>query len=387
MAEDEWKYKSEDVTSFKTPTMQHDTLWHDYIMQEGYRPKMLLYTLDKLFYIYDQVKHHRGIDEKFIVAYEILSFAVLCCTGHRGWVEKSRMPDAMLLVNLNDTRHLKCLTWAVYNGALLVGNHPELPGECQWCTVLAGIFQHIYKGHNETAHCAPYTLASWDCQQRTEVVCEERRQNATHCRHDGGCRARGQRLRSGSRHHSKTPSQKGWTRYTCSSPPNTLPLRYPGAGELFFPSSYATPKLSLAVSILAYARSSCSAGDVAQALLDDDKDEEQDFQTPHTPVYHMVRWEEGGQGEPAAEWMEASGGSLAWWFMAHVDIGKEELEKLAEIDASWRAKWWLEVAAQGIRDKEVPRHNLLVLLTSGAEGTTKALAKLQVAAWRWNIKV
>ena len=47
----------------------------------------------------------------------------------------------------------------------------------------------------------------------------------------------------------------------------------------------------------------------------------------------------------------------------------------------------LEVATQGIRDEEVPWHDLLALLTSGAEGTTKALAKHLVATWRWNIKV
>ena len=136
------------------------------------------------------------------------------------------MLDAMPLVNLNDTRHLECLAWAVYNGALCVGNCPELLGEHQWCTVLAGIFQHIYKGRNKTAHCLPYTLVSWDCQQRTEVVCEECRQNTVCGGHDGGCRARGQGSRSGSRCHSKTPSRKGWTRYTHGSPPNTLPSRY-----------------------------------------------------------------------------------------------------------------------------------------------------------------
>ena len=102
-----------------------------------------------------KTKCHSGIDEKIIVAYEIISFTVLCCTEHQGWVEKSHMPDTMLLVNLNDTRHLECLAWTVYNGALHVGNCPELLGEHQWCTMFAGIFQHIYKGHDETAHCPP----------------------------------------------------------------------------------------------------------------------------------------------------------------------------------------------------------------------------------------
>ena len=85
--------------------------------------------------------------------------------------------------------------------------------------------------------------------------------------------------------------------------------------------------------------------------------------------------------------MQASGGSPAWWFIACVDIGEEGLETLVEIDASWRAKWWLEVATQGIRDEEVPWHDLLIPLTSGAEGTAKALAKCLEAVWRWNIKV
>ena len=61
------------------------------------------------------------------------------------------------------------------------------------------------------------------------------------------------------------------------------------------------PKLSLAMSIPAYARSSRSAGGVAQALLDDDEDWEEDFQTPHTPVRCVVRQEEGSQGKPAAK--------------------------------------------------------------------------------------
>ena len=249
---------------------------------------MLLYTLDELFYIYDQVKCHRGIDEKLVVAYEILSH----CTALHGALrmgEKCSVPDALPLVNLKDTCHLERLTWTVYNGALHVGSCPELPGECQWCTVLAGIFKHIYKGHDEMAHCPPYTLVSWDCQQRTQVACEEHRQNALHCGHDDGCRARAWRSRSGSRHHSTMPSQKGWIRYTCGSPPNTLPRRYHGAEELFSPSSDTTPKLSSAVSVLAYARSSCSAGGVVQALLDDDEEEEEDFQTQHNPMCHVVR--------------------------------------------------------------------------------------------------
>ena len=78
--------------------------------------------------------------------------------------------------------------------------------------------------------------------------------------------------------------------------------------------------------------------------------------------------------------MEASGGSLAWWLFAHVDIGKEEPKTLEEINPHWRAQQWLQVAVQGSRDEEVPWHKLLTPLASGVEGVAKSLAKHLVAA-------
>ena len=173
--EEDWKHKSEGVASFKTPTMQRSNLQNEDVLCKGYRPKMILYTLDELFYNYDQVKHHRGIDEKLVVVYEILGLATLHCMEHRGWVEKHGMPDAMSQISLNNTRHLECLAWAIYDGALLIGSRAQLPGNHQWCTVLVGIFKHIYRGCSDAAHCLPYMLALWDCQQRTEVLCEEQR--------------------------------------------------------------------------------------------------------------------------------------------------------------------------------------------------------------------
>ena len=62
------------------------------------------------------------------------------------------------------------------------------------------------------------------------------------------------------------------------------------------------------MNILAYARSSRSAGWMAWASLEDDEVGEDDFQTQHTPVHCMVRRDGGGCGEPAMERMEAFGG-------------------------------------------------------------------------------
>ena len=220
------------------------------------------------------------------------------------------MPDAMLQISLNNTHHPKHLAWAKYYGALLVGSQPELPGDCQWCTMLAGIIKHIYGGCDDVAHCPPYMLALWDCQQRTKVLCKEQRQGAAWCGPKNTSRAR-RRSRSSFRHHSRMLSHMGWSGYSCCSPPNMLP-RCHSMAEPFSPSWNTTPKLSSAMSILAYARSSHPVGGMAQASLDDDENGEKDFQISHTPVCCLVWREEGGQGKLATKQVEASGGSPAW---------------------------------------------------------------------------
>ena len=107
---------------------------------------MLLYALDDLFYIFDQVKQQQGMDERLVRAYKILCLSMLQCTEQWHGAEKKGMPDALSLLNVNDTHHLKCPMWAVYDGALLVVRRPELPGNHQWCTVLAGLYKYIYRG-------------------------------------------------------------------------------------------------------------------------------------------------------------------------------------------------------------------------------------------------
>ena len=139
-------------------------------MRDGYHPKMLLYALDKLFYIYVQVKNFRRADNKLVLAYEILCISANHCTDQQNSIEKTGMPDALALLNVNDIRHLERPMWVVYNGALLVGLQPELSGDHSWCTVLARLHKHIYRGHEDAAHCPLQTLGSWDCQEWIEAL-------------------------------------------------------------------------------------------------------------------------------------------------------------------------------------------------------------------------
>ena len=97
------------VPAFKMPTMQPRSLHHEDIMRDGYRPRMLLYALDELFYVHDKVRHHRGCDGKIVVSYKILSLMVARCIERRHGTENRGMLDALSLINVNDGQHLECL--------------------------------------------------------------------------------------------------------------------------------------------------------------------------------------------------------------------------------------------------------------------------------------
>ena len=283
------------ITAFKMLSMQIGSLHHEEVMCNGYRPKMLLFALDKLFYIFDQVKKQWRVDEKIVVAYEILCLSTQRCTKRQHRVEKTSMPDALSLLNVDDTRHLEYLTWAVYDGALLVGGQLKLPGDHPWCIVLAGLHKHIYRGRDDVAHCPPHTLGSWDCQERIEALCRGGKLSSMQ---SSGRRASWprRRSRSSSRCHSQTLAQENRDGHSCGSSPCT-PLRcYCGATAS--PNTNTMPKLASAVNIPSHAQSSHSGGGMAQASLSDDDAWDDDFQTPHTPVDHIVRREDDSCREP-----------------------------------------------------------------------------------------
>ena len=248
------------IPPFKTPTMQPGSQHHEDVMRNGYRPKMLLYALDELFYVFDQEKQQQDLDEKINVAYEILCLFMLRCTEQWHGTERTGVPDAMSLLNVNDTHHLKHLAWAVYDGALLVGVWPELAGSRPWCTVLASLYKHIYRGHEDTAHCPLYTLASWDYQERVEALQREGRLSSTWGGQQRASRPR-RRSRSSSRCHSQTPAQGDRNGCSHGSSP-CMPSRC-HCGAALSPDANTMPKLALAVNISSHARSSHSYGEMA----------------------------------------------------------------------------------------------------------------------------
>ena len=127
--------------------------------------------------------------------------------------------------------------------------------------MLAGLYKHIYRGRNDVAHCPPYTLASWDCRERTEVLHREGKLGSVQSGHKKASRPR-RRSRSSSRCHSRMPALRDWSGHSCCSPPN-MPLRC-HCREPLSPGADTMPKLAPAVNVLAYAWSSCSGRGMAR---------------------------------------------------------------------------------------------------------------------------
>ena len=139
-------------------------------------------------------------------------------------------------------------------------------------------------------------------------------------------------------------------------------------------------KVASAVNIPSHARSSHSDEGTARTSLNEDDTWEDDFQTSHTPVCHVVQWEDDGHRCPAEERLESSRGSLGQQTEYQVDIGEEE-EMLETVSLTWRTTRWLQLAVQGISDDEVPWYEFVIPLTVGTEGAALLLAKHLLVVW------
>ena len=60
-----------------------------------------------------------------MLAFEILCISANHCTDQRNGIEKTVVPDALALLNMEDAHHLECLAWVVYDSALMVAHGPN----------------------------------------------------------------------------------------------------------------------------------------------------------------------------------------------------------------------------------------------------------------------
>ena len=168
--------------------------------------------------LHTQIKNSHK-DDKVVLAYEILCISANRCTDRRNRIEKTGVPDTLALLNVEDAWHLERLAWVVYDSAILVGLRPKLLGIHAWCAVLAGLQRHIYRGHNDVAHCPPQMLGSWDHEEWVEAL-----------RHMGGLSGQRRiswpqrRSRSSLRWHSQMLACEGQPQATSPHMPSRCPL-------------------------------------------------------------------------------------------------------------------------------------------------------------------
>ena len=152
------------------------------------------------------------------------------------------------------------------------------------------------------------------------------------------------------------------------------------------PNVSTTPKVALVVNIPSHAWSSHSGEGMARASLNEDDAWEDDFQTLHMPVCHVMQWDDDGHRCPAKGRPESSRGSPEQQEEYQVDIG-EEGDMLEMVDPTWRTTRWLQLVVQGISDGEGPWYKLIIPLMVGTKGTALSLAKCLLTIWQWSIKV
>ena len=190
---------------------------------------------------------------------------MLCCVPHSSFVVMQRggVPDALSLINVNDIHHLEHLTWAIYDDALIVGQRPALVGNLPWHTMLDSLGKHIYRGHEDVAHCLPFTLALWDCKERLEVLHREGHLDMEQSRQCWRSRLRG-RSRSGSRCHSWTPRHGEGSGPFHSSSPGSLSKGWHRAVPPPISDPDTVPKVASTVNVPLHAQCShSSSGDGA----------------------------------------------------------------------------------------------------------------------------
>ena len=87
-----WHHVNAEVVDFHTPTYERETGVAIDVLQTGSHPRMLLYMLDELFYVYKRVGVN-DVDRQHVVTYEILTVALFRCTKQHGSQKECYTPS------------------------------------------------------------------------------------------------------------------------------------------------------------------------------------------------------------------------------------------------------------------------------------------------------
>ena len=145
------------------------------MLRTGSHPRLLLYALNELFYVYKGVGANDA-DGQHVVAYKILKVVSLHCMEWRSNQKKecNTLEAAYPRVNLSDMDGLEHLAWVVYNGVYVPGNPPDLTGHHNWeCKIVRTTLCLIYCGRTNDEHCKHLTIASLNAEQATKLTWQQ----------------------------------------------------------------------------------------------------------------------------------------------------------------------------------------------------------------------
>ena len=160
-----------EVADFQTPTYDQEMGVPIDVLRTGMHPRMMLYMLDELFYVYRGVGTN-NMDGQCIIAYEILTIALL---QYMEWCSNPKkacntLGNAYPRVNLNAVNGLKRLTWAIYNGVYMPSKLPALTGHHDWERIITGTQGLIFHGVTANEHCEPLMVASLNAKQAMKLT-------------------------------------------------------------------------------------------------------------------------------------------------------------------------------------------------------------------------
>ena len=130
---DHWRDVVHNWPNFHAPSMSVINLHEVNLLHSGHRPKMFLFLLEEMAYVYTHVSADDA-DGLWVMAYKVLAMAEMqyhLCKRSANPQDMTQ-GNAMSRVVLGDLARLERPVWAIFDGALAAGESPELRSDESW---------------------------------------------------------------------------------------------------------------------------------------------------------------------------------------------------------------------------------------------------------------
>ena len=163
---DHWRDAVRGWSNFNALSLSVVNLDEVSLLCSGHRPKMFLFLLEKMAYMYARIRAE-DVNGLQVMAYDVLTMAETryhLCKRSANPQDMMR-GDTMSHVVLGDLAGLERLVWAVFDGVLATGASLELRPDESWEWVVHGIFDKlIHIRRNPSDRCPMMTVGARDLQ-------------------------------------------------------------------------------------------------------------------------------------------------------------------------------------------------------------------------------